>query len=61
MKFKFYSAAFVNSKGGTQSWQAEVDFPSYEAASEFLEKHGSIKIEDLNAVFVPVALEEIEE
>lgn len=61
MKFKFYSAAFVNSKGETQSWQAEVDFPSYEEASNFLHNRGIVTMEDLNAVFVPVAFEEIEE
>lgn len=61
MRFEFYSAAFVNSKGETQSWQAEVDFPSYDAANNFLYNRGTVTIEGLNAVFVPVAFEEIEE
>lgn len=61
MKFKFYSAAFVNSKGETQSFTSEVDFPNYDTASNFLHNHGTITMLDLNAVFVPVAFEEIEE
>lgn len=60
MKFRFYSAAFITLDGKTRCNSSEIEFASFDKATDFM-RSGSITQDDLGMAFIPLICEKIDE